>query len=64
MRFYSDPFQGIGDTIRFLGIDYTPIPTSGFAPIIFWRIWALETIVNNLKPIANFRYLNVFFLYQ
>ena len=24
MRFYSDLFQGIGDSIRFLGIDYTP----------------------------------------
>ena len=24
MRFYSDLFHGIGDSIRFLGIDYTP----------------------------------------
>ena len=40
------------------------IPTSGFAPIVFWQIWALETIVNNLKSIANFGNLNVFFLYQ
>ena len=24
MRFYSDLFHGIVDTIRFLGIDYTP----------------------------------------
>ena len=40
------------------------IPTSGFAPIVFWRIWALETIVNNLKSVANFGNLNVFFLYQ
>ena len=36
------------------------IPTSGFAPVVFWRIWALETIVNNLKSIANFGNLNVF----
>ena len=40
------------------------IPTSGFAPIVFWQIWALETIVNNLKSIANFGNLNVFFLCQ
>ena len=50
------------------------IPTSGFAPIVLWRIWALETIVNNLKSMANivnnlksmanFGNLNVFFLYQ
>ena len=38
--------------------------SSGFAPIVFWRIWALETIVNNLKSIANFGNLNVYFLYQ
>ena len=25
MRFHSDLFHGIGDSIRFLGIDYTPI---------------------------------------
>ena len=24
MRFYSNLFHGIGDSIRFLGIDYTP----------------------------------------
>ena len=24
MRFYSDLFHGIGESIRFLGIDYTP----------------------------------------
>ena len=40
------------------------IPTCGFAPIVFWQIWALETTVNNLKSIANFGNLNVFFLYQ
>ena len=40
------------------------IPTSGFAPIVFCRIWALETIISNLKSIANFGNLNVFFLYQ
>ena len=28
--------------------------------IVFWRIWALETIVYNLKSIANFGNLNVF----
>ena len=38
------------------------IPTSGFAPIVFWLIWALETIVNNLKSIANFGNL-IFFSY-
>ena len=40
------------------------IPTSGFAPIVFWLIWSLETIVNNLKSIANFENLKVFSLYQ
>ena len=40
------------------------IPTSGFAPIVFWRIWALEMIVNNLKSITNFGNLYVFCLYQ
>ena len=36
------------------------IPTSGFAPIVFLRLWALETIVNNLKSIANFGNLTFF----
>ena len=31
---------------------------------VFWRIGALETIVYNLKSIANFGNLDVFFLYQ
>ena len=36
------------------------IPTSGFAQLVFWRISALETIVNNLKSTTNFGNLNVF----
>ena len=28
IKFYSDLFHGIGDTIRFLGIDYTPMKNS------------------------------------
>ena len=40
------------------------IPTSGFEPIVFWRIWALETVVNNLKSLTNFGNLDVFILYQ
>ena len=35
--------------------------TSGFATILFWRIWALETIFHNLKSIANLGNLKVFF---
>ena len=35
--------------------------TSGRATIVFWQIGALEMIVHNLKSIANFGNLNVFF---
>ena len=36
--------------------------TFGFRAGVFWQIGTLETIVNNLKSIANFGNLNVFFL--
>ena len=40
------------------------IPTSGFAPLVFWRISALETIVNNLKSNHKLWKSKCFFLYQ
>ena len=37
--------------------------TSGFATIVFWQIGALEMIVYNLKPIADFKNLNFVIVY-
>ena len=41
MRFYSHLFHGIGDSIRFLGIDYTP--SCAFNPKLASRVEILQS---------------------